>query len=84
MSELRCRKLSWLDHSERITDDRLPKKLSFYRVEDNSHSHKSWHEVVQADLRHVNSYYCWYADCQLTARTGPPTGELLKTVRTCP
>ena len=67
MSELRCRKLSWLDHSERITDDRLPKKLSFYRVEDNSHSHKSWHEVVQADLGHVNVG-------MVTAKTGPGEG----------
>ena len=40
MSELRFRRLSQLDHLERRTDDRLPKKLLIYQVEDNSHSYK--------------------------------------------
>ena len=64
---LRYRRLQWLGHVARMSDDRLPKQMLFGTLEGKSapgRPVKSWNDFVREDLDHIGLTYHWWRKCQ--------------------
>ena len=65
---VRYRRLRWLGHMARMDDSRLPKKLLFGGIEQNSVSvgrpPKSWQDYVREDLAMLKMSYDWFRVAQ--------------------
>ena len=60
---LSYRRLRWLGHLARMSDERMPKKLLFGVLEGTAprgRPSKQWHDNVRSDLKKLNICYSWY------------------------
>ena len=61
--EVRFRRLRWLGHVSRMSDDRLPKKLLFGQMLGTGVRGRpmdSWNKIVCSDLLKLGAAYSWY------------------------
>ena len=61
------RRLRWLGHIGRMTEDRMPQQLLFSKFEGEQgrgRPLKTWSDYVRKDLEDLQILYCWWRKCQ--------------------